>query len=38
MKRALKTLADRGDVVIVGGKGGQLDPYRYTKRSSQTLS
>lgn len=30
MKRALKTLVDRREVVIVGGKGGQLDPYRYT--------
>lgn len=37
MKRALKTLADRGDVVLVSGKGGQLDPYRYTKPFSQTL-
>ena len=28
-KRALKGLVDRGDVLIVGGKGGQLDPFRY---------
>jgi hypothetical protein len=26
----MKTLVDRGDVLIVGGKGGQKDPYRYT--------
>jgi hypothetical protein len=29
IKRALKTLVDRGEVRIVGGKGGQLDPYQY---------
>ena len=30
LKRSLKALVDRGDVVIVAGKGGQLDPYYYT--------
>ena len=30
LKRALKRLVDRGDVVITGGKGGVADPYRYT--------
>ena len=30
LKRSLKALVDRGDVVIVSGKGGQLDPYYYT--------
>ena len=29
LKRSLKNLVDRGDVVFVGG-GGQLDPFRYT--------
>ena len=29
LKRALKTLVDRGEVRIVSGKGGQLDPYHY---------
>ena len=29
LKRALKSLVDRGDVIILGGKGGQRDPYRY---------
>ena len=30
LKRSLKSLVDSGDVVFVAGKGGQLDPYRYT--------
>jgi len=30
LKRSLKALVDSGDVVIVAGKGGQLDPYCYT--------
>jgi hypothetical protein len=30
LKRALKALVDRGDVLIVGGAGGPGDPYRYT--------
>ena len=30
LKRSLKALVDRGDVVIVAGKGGYLDPYCYT--------
>lgn len=29
LKRALKGLVDRGDVLIFGGKGGQRDPGRY---------
>jgi hypothetical protein len=29
LKRALKGLVDRGDVLIVGGKGGPRDPRRY---------
>jgi hypothetical protein len=29
LKRALKLLVDRGDVLIIGGEGGQKDPYRY---------
>jgi hypothetical protein len=29
LKRALKELVDRGEVLIVGGKGGPSDPYRY---------
>jgi hypothetical protein len=29
LKRALKTLVDRGDVLIFGGEGGVGDPYRY---------
>lgn len=29
LKRALKGLVDRGDVLIVGGKGGPGDPRRY---------
>ncbi len=29
LKRALKSLVDRGDVVIIGGSGGQRDPHRY---------
>ncbi len=29
LKRALKRLVDRGDVLIAGGKGGVADPYRY---------
>ena len=29
LKRSLKALVDRGDVVFLG-KGGQLDPYYYT--------
>ncbi len=30
LKRSLKALVDSGDVVIVAGKGGYLDPYCYT--------
>ena len=30
IKRALKGLVDRRDVVVVGGEGGPGDPYRYT--------
>jgi len=30
LKRALKGLVDRGDVLVVGGEGGPGDPYRYT--------
>jgi hypothetical protein len=30
LKRALKSLVDRGDVLIISGKGGPGDPYRYT--------
>ena len=30
LQRSLKALVDRGDVVIVEGTGGQLDPYCYT--------
>ena len=30
LKRSLKSLVDSGDVIIVAGKGGQLDPYHYT--------
>jgi hypothetical protein len=29
MRRALKGLLDRGDVVIIGGKGGPGDPHQY---------
>ena len=29
LKRALKGLVERGDVLIVSGKGGQTDPFRY---------
>jgi hypothetical protein len=29
LKCALKTLVDRRDVLIIGGKGGVRDPYRY---------
>jgi hypothetical protein len=29
LKRALKGLVDRGDVLIVSGSGGQRDPHRY---------
>ena len=29
LKRALKSLVDKGEVVILGGRGGQRDPYRY---------
>ena len=29
LKRALKWLVDRGEVIIVGGKGGPSEPYRY---------
>lgn len=29
LKRALKTSVERGDVLIMGGKGGPADPYRY---------
>jgi hypothetical protein len=29
-RRALKSLVDSGDVVIVRGRGGQLDPLKYT--------
>jgi hypothetical protein len=29
-KRALHSLVKRGDVLVVGGKGGPSDPYRYT--------
>ena len=29
LKRSLKTLVDRGDVVLLG-EGGQKDPFRYT--------
>ena len=30
LKRGLKTLVERGDVLVVGGRGGPGDPYRYT--------
>ena len=30
LKRSLKALVDSNDVVIVGGKGGQTDPFTYT--------
>ena len=30
LRRSLKALVDRGDVLIIAGKGGQLDPYHYT--------
>ena len=30
LKRSLRALVDRGDVVVVRGKGGQKDPYTYT--------
>jgi len=30
LNRALKSLVDRGEVLICGGRGGQRDPYRYT--------
>jgi hypothetical protein len=29
LKRVLKGLVDRGDVLIVGGNGGRRDPRRY---------
>jgi hypothetical protein len=29
LKRAMKTLVDRGDVLIIGGNGRPGDPYRY---------
>jgi molybdopterin-biosynthesis enzyme MoeA-like protein len=29
LKRALKTLVERGDVLIMSGKGGPGDPYRH---------
>jgi hypothetical protein len=29
LKRALKSLVDRGDVLILSGKGGPGDPYCY---------
>ena len=29
LKRALKALVDRGDVLIIGGNGRPGDPYRY---------
>jgi hypothetical protein len=29
LKRALKTLVDRGEVLIVAGMGGPVDPYYY---------
>ena len=29
LKRSLKTLVDRGDVILLGA-GGQKDPFRYT--------
>jgi hypothetical protein len=29
LKRAIKSLVDRGEVLILGGKGGPGDPYRY---------
>jgi hypothetical protein len=30
LKRSLKTLVDRGDVLIISGKGGQRSPFTYT--------
>ena len=30
LKRSLKTLVDRGDVVIISGEGGQRSPFTYT--------
>jgi hypothetical protein len=29
LKRALKGLVDRGDVLVIHGNGGQRDPYHY---------
>jgi hypothetical protein len=38
LKRALKTLAARGDVVIIQGDGGRWSPYRYATREAVVLS
>jgi len=34
LKRALKTLTDRGELIIVDGKGGRWSPYSYATRES----
>jgi hypothetical protein len=37
LKRAVKTLKDRGDLVIIQGDGGRGSPYRYATRETVTL-
>jgi hypothetical protein len=38
LKRAVKTLTERGELAIVQGDGGRWSPYRYATRETVTLS
>ena len=38
LKRAVKTLTERGELTIIQGEGGRLSPYRYATRETVTLS
>ena len=38
LKRAVKTLKERGELAIIQGDGGPWSPYRYATREAVTLS
>jgi hypothetical protein len=38
LKRAVKTLTERGDLVIVRGRGGRWSPYHFVRRETFLLS
>lgn len=38
LRRVLKVLVDRGDILIVGGHGGQKNPFRYVLAEQQAAA